>query len=90
MSRAAILPVTLRLCLSLRRPPATMTTGKKIGIKPAGGISDAETALLYYAIVRDILGEDWLNAERFRIGASRLANHILARIFDQGPDFSYF
>jgi deoxyribose-phosphate aldolase len=65
-------------------------TGKKIGIKPAGGISDAETALLYYTIVKEILGEDWLNAERFRIGASRLANHLLACIFDQGPDFGYF
>jgi deoxyribose-phosphate aldolase len=65
-------------------------TGRKIGIKPAGGISDPETALLYYTIVREILGEDWLNAERFRIGASGLANHLLARIFDKGPDFGYF
>lgn len=65
-------------------------TGKKIGIKPAGGISDPETALLYYQIVKEILGEDWLNNERFRIGASRLANRILAYIFDKGPDFGYF
>ena len=65
-------------------------TGKKIGIKPAGGISDAETAILYYAIVKEILGEDWLNSERFRIGASRLANNLLAHIFDQRPDFVYF
>ena len=65
-------------------------TGRKIGIKPAGGISDADTALLYYAIVSEILGEDWLNAERFRIGASRLANALLGRIFDQGPEFGYF
>ena len=66
------------------------STGKKIGIKPAGGISDTETALLYYAIVKEILGADWLNAERFRIGASRLANVILGNIFDQGPNFGYF
>ncbi len=65
-------------------------TGKKIGIKPAGGISDTDTALLYYAIVKEILGEDWLNSERFRIGASRLANNLLAKIFDKGPDFGYF
>ncbi len=65
-------------------------TGKKIGIKPAGGISDSETAILYYAIVSEILGEDWLNRERFRIGASRLANCLLADIFDKGPDFGYF
>jgi len=66
------------------------STGKKIGIKPAGGISDTETALLYFSIVKEILGEDWLNSERFRIGASRLANTILGNIFDQGPDFGYF
>lgn len=65
-------------------------TGIKVGIKPAGGISDTSTAILYYAIVREILGESWLNSERFRIGASRLANHLLAQIFDQGPDFGYF
>ena len=65
-------------------------TGKKIGIKPAGGISDSETAILYYAIVSEILGKDWLNSERFRIGASRLANCLLADIFDKGPDFGYF
>lgn len=65
-------------------------TGKKIGIKPAGGISDPETALLYFQIVKEILGEGWLNSERFRIGASRLANRILAHIFDKEPDFGYF
>ncbi|MCK5136692.1 MAG: deoxyribose-phosphate aldolase, partial [Bacteroidales bacterium] len=62
-------------------------TGRKIGIKPAGGISDTQTALLYYAIVKEMLGEGWLNSERFRIGASRLANNLLADIFDKGPDF---
>jgi deoxyribose-phosphate aldolase len=65
-------------------------TGKKIGIKAAGGIQDAETAVLYYTIVREILGESWLNAERFRIGASRLANNLMGHIFDKGPDFGYF
>jgi len=65
-------------------------TGKKIGIKPAGGISDTQTALLYYHIVKEILGEEWLNSERFRIGASRLANRILGEFFDKGPDFGYF
>ena len=65
-------------------------TGKKIGIKPAGGISDSRTAILYWTIVREILGEDWLNSERFRIGSSSLAIRILADIFDQGHDFGYF
>lgn len=52
-------------------------TGKKFGIKPAGGISDAETALQYYLIVEEVLGEEWLNPSLFRIGASRLANELL-------------
>lgn len=65
-------------------------TGKRIGIKPAGGISDTPAAIQYYAIVHEILGEEWLSPERFRIGASRLANRLLADIFDQGPDFGYF
>ncbi len=65
-------------------------TGRKIGIKPAGGISDAPTAILYFSIVDEILGVDWLNSERFRIGASSLANRLLADIFDKGPDFGYF
>ena len=65
-------------------------TGKKIGIKPAGGISNSQTALLYYQIVKEILGDEWLNKERFRIGASGLANRILGDIFDKRPDFGYF
>lgn len=65
-------------------------TGKKVGVKPAGGISETGSAVLYYAIVKEILGEDWVNAERFRIGASRLADQLLGDIFDQRPDFGYF
>jgi deoxyribose-phosphate aldolase len=52
-------------------------TGRKAGIKPAGGISDASTAINYYLIVYDILGPDWMNSSLFRIGASRLANNLL-------------
>jgi len=51
-------------------------TGKKIGFKPAGGISTPEDALLYYTLVKNILGEDWLTPDYFRIGASRLAGKI--------------
>lgn len=65
-------------------------TGKKIGIKPAGGISDPLTAIQYYSIVESILGEEWLNSERFRIGASRLANRIMALIFEKDEKFNYF
>jgi len=52
-------------------------TGKKIGIKPSGGIITSEDALMYYLIVKEVLGEDWLNNQFFRLGASRLANNIL-------------
>ncbi len=51
-------------------------TGKKIGIKPAGGISEPEVAINYYLLVKEILGEEWLNNHLFRIGASRLANKV--------------
>jgi len=55
-------------------------TGKKIGFKPAGGISTADDAIIYYAIVKEVLGEDWLNKKLFRFGASRLANNLLTEI----------
>lgn len=55
-------------------------TGKKIGIKPAGGIVTSEDALTYIAIVKEILGDDWLNPELFRLGASRLTNNLLTEI----------
>lgn len=55
-------------------------TGKKIGFKPAGGISSAADALCYYSIVASILGKDWLNKELFRFGVSRVANSILSAV----------
>ena len=53
---------------------------KKIGFKPAGGISTTDDALLYFSIVSEILGRDWLNNKLFRIGASRLASNLLQEI----------
>ena len=55
-------------------------TGKRIGIKPAGGISEPEKALNYYQLVNAVLGKDWLKPELFRIGASRLAERIIESI----------
>ncbi len=52
------------------------STGKKIGLKPAGGISTTEDALKYYILVKNILGNEWLNNSLFRIGASRLADNV--------------
>ncbi|MGL5731053.1 MAG: deoxyribose-phosphate aldolase [Bacteroidales bacterium] len=56
--------------------------GLKIGFKPAGGIVTTEDALGYYSIVKEILGEEWLNNELFRLGASRLANNLLSEILE--------
>jgi deoxyribose-phosphate aldolase len=53
------------------------TTGKKIGIKPAGGISEPEKALGYYSLVNEVLGHQWLTPDLFRMGTSRLADRII-------------
>ena len=63
-------------------------TGKKIGFKPAGGISSAADALCYYSIVSSILGKEWLNKELFRFGVSRVANSLISAV-DQAT-VSYF
>lgn len=55
-------------------------TGKKIGIKPAGGISEPEHAIPYFLMVKEVLGEDWLKPQLFRFGASRLATKIWDQI----------
>lgn len=53
-------------------------TGKKVGFKPAGGISSAKDAICYYLIVSTALGKEWLNKDLFRFGVSRVANSILS------------
>ena len=62
-------------------------TGKKIGFKPAGGISSAADALCYYSIVSTILGKEWLNKELFRFGVSRVANNILGAVEQKTVSF---
>ena len=57
-------------------------TGKVVGIKPAGGIVEVSDAIIYYYMITKLLGDDWLHPERFRIGASRLANNLLTRILN--------
>lgn len=52
-------------------------TGTMIGIKPAGGIADEETALKFYTLVHHVLGKDWLNKDWFRFGASRLSDALV-------------
>ena len=51
-------------------------TGIMIGFKPAGGMKTVDDALTYYYLVRDILGDKWLNSKYFRIGTSRLADKV--------------
>ena len=62
-------------------------TGKKIGFKPAGGISSAADALCYYSIVSSILGKEWLNKDLFRFGVSRVANNILSAVEQKTVSF---
>lgn len=55
-------------------------TGKRIGIKVSGGVRTAEDAVSYYTIIKEVLGNDWLNKELFRIGASSLLNDLKSRL----------
>ncbi len=55
-------------------------TGLRVGFKAAGGVATTEDAVKYYTIIKEVLGEEWLTNELFRLGASRLANHLLSSI----------
>ncbi|MDR1758838.1 MAG: deoxyribose-phosphate aldolase [Bacteroidales bacterium] len=55
-------------------------TGKKIGIKPAGGIADTNTAILFLKILENVTGEEWLSNRLFRVGTTRLADKIFEEI----------
>ena len=63
-------------------------TGRRVGFKAAGGVRTKEDAVLYYTIVKELLGEEWLTPELFRIGASSLANSLLSAI--EGHEVKYF
>lgn len=60
-----------------------LRTGNRVGMKPAGGISDSKSALHYLIMVKEVLGEEWLTNQRFRFGASRLANDLLMQLRKQ-------
>ena len=62
-------------------------TGRKVGFKPAGGINTVNDALTYYTIVKEVLGEEWLNNTLFRLGTSRLANLLLSDILGKETKF---
>lgn len=55
-------------------------TGRKVGFKPAGGINSSMDAIIYYTIVKEVLGEEWLNNKLFRLGTSRLADVLIQEL----------
>ena len=81
ISPAATMPVTLVMLEAIR--DFYYKTGKKIAMKPAGGISKAKLALHYLVMLNEVLGEDWMNNEWFRFGASSLANDILMQLMKE-------
>ena len=81
VSPAATLPVTLVMLNAIK--DYYKMTGVKVGMKPAGGIRDAKTAIHYLCMVNEVLGADWLTPDLFRFGASSLLNDVLKQIYKQ-------
>ncbi len=78
ISPAATMPVTLVMLEAIR--DFYYKTGKRIAMKPAGGISKSKLALHYLVMLKETLGEEWMNNYMFRFGASSLANDLLMQI----------
>jgi deoxyribose-phosphate aldolase len=74
----ATLPVTLVMLEAIR--DFQHATGKKIGMKPAGGIATAKLALSYLVVLYETLGSEWMNPDMFRFGASSLLNDVLMQL----------
>ena len=72
---AATLPVTLVMLEAVR--DYRLATGRQVGVKPAGGIRTSKDAIKYLVTVNEIAGEDWLDPDWFRFGASSLLNDLL-------------
>ena len=91
ISPAATMPVTLVMLEAIR--DFYYKTGKMVGMKPAGGISKSKLALHYLVMLNEILGEQWMNNQWFRFGASSLANDVLMQLMKmktgvyQGRDY---
>jgi deoxyribose-phosphate aldolase len=81
VSPAATMPVTLVMLEAIR--DYFFATGIRIGMKPAGGIRTSKQALAYLVMVKETLGDDWLNPQMFRFGASTLVNDVLMQIAKQ-------
>jgi|TARA_Y100000992_G_scaffold45151_2_gene25898 deoxyribose-phosphate aldolase len=85
ISPAATLPITLVMLEAIK--DHYYKTGKMVGMKPAGGISNAKLALQYLMLVKETLGNLWLDKHWFRFGASSLANDVLMQIAKQKTGF---
>ncbi|MDP9445177.1 MAG: deoxyribose-phosphate aldolase [Actinomycetota bacterium] len=91
VSPAATLPVTLVMLEAVR--DFRDTTGRQVGVKPAGGIRTAKDAIRHLVLVNETTGDDWLHPDWFRIGASSLLNDLLMQCAKQaagrysGPDY---
>jgi len=91
VSPAATLPVTLVMLAAVR--DFRDTTGRQIGVKPAGGIRTTKDAMRYLVLVNETAGDDWLTPDWFRIGASGLLNDLLLQRHKlttghyDGPDY---
>ena len=74
-------------------PSMTRATGRRVGVKVAGGVRTAKDAIRYLVLVRETAGPDWLTPDYFRIGASSLLNDLLMQRSKQltgayaGPDY---
>ncbi len=83
---AATLEATYVMCQTIKE--YYQKTGTKIGFKPAGGVATTDEAVRFYSIVNHVLGEEWMNKDLFRFGASRLANNLLSSIY--GKEVKYY
>jgi deoxyribose-phosphate aldolase len=75
---AATLPVTLVMLEAIR--DYFQKTGRMVGMKPAGGIRESKLALKYLVLVKETLGDAWLDPDWFRFGASALLNDVLMQL----------
>ena len=78
---AATLPVTLVMLQAIR--DFYVREGRRVGMKPAGGISNAKLAIHYLVMLRETLGSAWMTPDWFRFGASSLANDVLMQLQKQ-------
>ena len=81
ISPASTMPVTFVMLNAIK--DYHKATGIKIGMKPAGGISTAKIALQYLVMLNETLGDEWMNKDLFRFGASSLANDVLMQLEKQ-------